>query len=79
MNGHVLLNISTVTGKWFRKFVFNFNLTGVYCAFNAAISDAESSICREIAYDLVMRRKKNSAISYMYGYITEICSAWSVL
>ena len=30
MNDHVLLNISTVTGKWFRKFVFNFNLTGVY-------------------------------------------------
>ena len=29
MNDHVLLNISTVTGKWFRKFVFNFNLTGV--------------------------------------------------
>ena len=31
MNDHVLLNISTVTGKWFRKFVLNFNLTGVYC------------------------------------------------
>ena len=30
MNDHVLLNISTVTGKWFRKFVFNFNLTGDY-------------------------------------------------
>ena len=29
MNDHVLLYISTVTGKWFRKFVFNFNLTGV--------------------------------------------------
>ena len=29
MNDHVLLNISTVTGKWFRKFLFNFNLTGV--------------------------------------------------
>ena len=29
MNDHVLLNISTTTGKWFRKFVFNFNLTGV--------------------------------------------------
>ena len=29
MNDHVLLNISTVTGKWFRKFEFNFNLTGV--------------------------------------------------
>ena len=28
-NDHVLLNISTVTGKWFRKFVFDFNLTGV--------------------------------------------------
>ena len=25
MNDHVLLNISTVTGKWFRKFVFNFD------------------------------------------------------
>ena len=33
MNDHVLLNISTVTGKWFRKFVFNFNLTGVYAQF----------------------------------------------
>ena len=30
MTDHGLLNISTVTGKWFRKFVFNFNLTGVY-------------------------------------------------
>ena len=30
LSDHVLLNISTVTGKWFRKFVFNFNLTGVY-------------------------------------------------
>ena len=29
MNDHVLLNISTVTGKWFRKYVYNFNLTGV--------------------------------------------------
>ena len=29
-NDHVLLNISAVTGKWFRKFVFDFNLTGVY-------------------------------------------------
>ena len=37
MNDHVLLNISTVTGKWFRKFVFNFNLTGVYDTFNIAI------------------------------------------
>ena len=27
MNDHVLLNISTVTGKWFIKFVFNFNLS----------------------------------------------------
>ena len=26
---NVLLNISTVTGNWLRKFVFNFNLTGV--------------------------------------------------
>ena len=30
MNDHVLLNISAVTGKWVTKFVFNFNLTGVY-------------------------------------------------
>ena len=29
MDDHDLLNISTVTGKWFRKFEFNFNLTGV--------------------------------------------------
>ena len=29
MNDHVLLNISTVTGKCFRIFLFNFNLTGV--------------------------------------------------
>ena len=29
MNDHVLLNISTITGKWFRKLVFNFNLTDV--------------------------------------------------
>ena len=29
MNDHVLLNISTITGKWFRKFVLNLNLTGV--------------------------------------------------
>ena len=34
-NDHVLLNIATVTGKWFRKFVFNFNLTGVY-SFNCS-------------------------------------------
>ena len=27
---HIFLNKSTVTGKWFRKFVFNFNLTGVF-------------------------------------------------
>ena len=31
MNGHVLLNTSTVTGKWLRKFVFTVNLTGVEC------------------------------------------------
>ena len=29
MHDRVLLNISTVTGEWFRKFVFNFKLTGV--------------------------------------------------
>ena len=28
-NDHILLNISTVTGKWFRKWLFNFNLTRV--------------------------------------------------
>ena len=28
MNYRVLLNISTVIGKLFRRFVFNFNLTG---------------------------------------------------
>ena len=37
MNDHVLLNISTVTVKWFRKFVFNFNLIGVYTLLNGII------------------------------------------
>ena len=39
MNDHVLLNISTVTGKWFRKFVFNFNLTGVYVMFSLLLKE----------------------------------------
>ena len=40
MNDHVLLNISTITGKWFRKFVFNFNLTSL-----VLLNDCQNHYC----------------------------------
>ena len=49
MNDHVLLNISTVTGKWFRKFVFNFNLTGVYHLDVAVLWKVYYCICIQIS------------------------------